>query len=379
MRIVIIGGGIGGLTTAVALQQHDFEAHVYEAAPEIRPVGKGIWLPTNAMLVLDRLSLGETVAAKGMALERIELHDRAAGLLQAIDLESIRSRYGRTTTSILRADLQAALVAALRPGTLYLGKRCQGIRQDDGGATVAFDDGTEVSAEVVVGADGIRSVVREAVVPAAPLRYAGQTCYLGVAGLALPTASLRIVREIWGGRERFGYSAVGPEAVYWFAPQTVPAGGVLPADSLRTLLDSYRDFPEPVPEIIDRTPADEIVRLDLHDLAPIDRWHRGRVVLIGDAAHAMTPNLGQGGAQAIEDAYALAQALHQSDSPEAAFHRYQQLRRSKARRIATTAWWLGRLAHMTSPWLRQVRNAGFKWAPQRLKQRQLEGLYKLNF
>ncbi len=81
-------------------------------------------------------------------------------------------------------------MAALRPGTLYLGKRCQGIRQDDGGATVAFDDGTEVSAEVVVGADGIRSVVREAVVPAAPLRYAGQTCYLGVARLALPTASL---------------------------------------------------------------------------------------------------------------------------------------------------------------------------------------------
>ena len=123
MKIIIIGGGIGGLTVAVALQQRGFEAHIYEAAPEIRPVGKGIWLPTNAMLVLDRLSIGKVIAAKGLPLERIELHDKSAGLLQAMDLREVCQRYGQTTVSILRADLQAGLVAALPQHTLHLSKR----------------------------------------------------------------------------------------------------------------------------------------------------------------------------------------------------------------------------------------------------------------
>jgi 2-polyprenyl-6-methoxyphenol hydroxylase-like FAD-dependent oxidoreductase len=308
MNVVIIGGGIGGLTTAIALRQRGFDVQIYEQAPEIRPVGKGIWVPTNAMLVLDRLGVGDRLVERGLELARIEIHDVRAGRLQHIDLDAVKERFGRTTTSILRADLQAVLVNALPPEIIHLNKRCTAVRHQEGGrgAAARFDDGSEAHGDVVVGADGIHSTVRQVVAPDRPLRYAGQTCYLGVAELELPPASVRVVREIWGGAARFGYSAVGRRQVYWFAPLAAPAGGRMPADPLSALRAAYADFPAPVPAIIDHTPASEIIRVDLHDLPPFSGWHRGRVVLVGDAAHAMTPNLGQGAAQAIEDAHALA-------------------------------------------------------------------------
>ncbi|MBV7340122.1 FAD-dependent monooxygenase [Chloroflexi bacterium TSY] len=379
MKIIIVGGGIGGLTTAVALQQHGYDAHVYEAAPAIKPIGKGIWVPTNAMLVLDRLNLGNEIAAKGIALERIELCDMRDGLLQAIDLTAVYKRFGRTTTSILRADLQETLVAALQDRTLHLGKRCIDLQDDNKSATVIFEDGTSVTGDVVVGADGIRSRVREAVVPNVALRYSGQNCYLGVANFSLSSTSTGTVREIWGGKVRFGYSAVSGDKIYWFAPVKSSADSAMPIDPLETLCHLYNDFPSSVLDIINHTSGEEIIRPALYDFDPIERWHKGRIVLMGDAAHAMTPNLGQGGAQAIEDAYVLAHLLQAGDSLESAFAQYQTIRQPKARKIVTTAWRLGQIAHMANPWLRRLRNLAFQWTPAYLKQRQVEALYSLNF
>lgn len=378
MKINIIGGGIGGLTTAIALQQQGIEAHIYEAAPQIRPVGKGIWLPTNAMLVMARLGLAEELIAQGVELERIEVHDKTAGRLQAIDLIRVKHQFGRTTTSILRADLQATLAKRVAEGGLHLNKRCTAVAQDNAGVTVTFDDGSQARSDLLIGADGIRSRVREVVAPKTTLRYAGQTCYLGVAHIQLPPHLLRVVQEIWGGRLRFGYSAVGKDRVYWFAPQSAPPHTPPPADVLARLCTDYADFPAPVSDILAHTAAEEIIKLDLNDIEPLNSWGNGRVVLIGDAAHAMTPNMGQGGAQAIEDAYALAQTLAQETSYSAAFQAYETLRRPRAERIAALSWRVGQMAHQTSPLVRSLRNAVFKLLPRRLNQRQAERLYRLD-
>ena len=378
MNISVIGGGIGGLATAVALQRRGFDVHVYESAAELGRVGKGIWVPTNAMLVLDRLGLGDAVAARGVGLGRIEVRDRNGGVLQAINLKDVYTRFGRTTVSILRADLQTVLVGALRAGTLHLGKRCVKVDHSDSSAVASFDDGTHAESEVLIGADGVRSAVREAVSPHIPLRYSGQTCYLGVADVRLPPGLERTVWEVWGGAHRFGFSSVAAGRVYWFAPVTAPEGGREPPDATE-LGNRYAAFPAPVPDIIRHTPAQDIIRVDLHDFAPITRWSRGRVVLVGDAAHAMTPNLGQGGAQAIEDAYVLAEALAQENTPEAAFATYARVRQPKATRIVNTAWWLGRLAHVEAPWLRGLRNTTLRLTPGRVNRRQAYALYRLNY
>ena len=379
MKINIIGGGIGGLTLAIALQQRGIEAHVYEAAAEIRPVGKGIWLPTNAMLVMERLRLADALIAHGIELNRIEVHDKTAGRLQAIDLVKIKQQFGRTTTSILRADLQATLAAHVAEGSLHLNKRVTAVSQTTNQVTATFDDGSQAHSDLLIGADGLRSQVREAVEPGVPLRYSGQTCYLGVSHIQLPPHLLRVVQEIWGGKFRFGYSAVGQNRVYWFAPQAAPANTSPPADMLAQLKRDYADFPAPVGDILAHTPVGEIMKVDLNDVAGVDRWWNGRIVLIGDAAHAMTPNMGQGGAQAIEDAYALAQLLADNQSHETTFAQYQKLRQPKAQRVAALSWRFGQLAHNQSSLVRGVRNAAFKLLPASLNQRQAEQLYRLDF
>jgi 2-polyprenyl-6-methoxyphenol hydroxylase-like FAD-dependent oxidoreductase len=380
MRVVIIGAGIAGLTTAVALQGRGIEAQVYESASELHLVGKGIWVPTNAMLVLDRLALGDAVAKHGIALSRAEGRVKDGGVLQSIDLDDIQKRFGRTTVSILRADLQTVLANALREGSLHLGKHCVGVSELSDGAVVAFDDGTTAEADVVIGADGIHSVMRKAVAENVTLRYAGQTCYLGISQLQLPTNLARTSWEVCGGAKRFGFSPVTEELVYWFAPITASeASPLLAGDLTVPLQETYSDFPDPILRIIQHTPPAEIIRVDLYDFPPIERWHRGRVVLAGDAAHAMTPNLGQGGAQAIEDAYVLAAALTEEDTIAAAFQVYQRLRQPKARRIVNLSRRFGQLAHVEAPWAMRLRNVVLRSIPPGISRRQTETLYELNY
>ena len=168
--------------------------------------------------------------------------------------------------------------------------------------------------------------------------------------------------------------------MYWFAPITsIEASPLLAGDLTTPLQDMYRDFPDPILPIIQHTAADEIMRVDLYDFPPIERWYRGRVALAGDAAHAMTPNLGQGGAQAIEDAYVIAAALTEHNTIDAAFQAYQRLRRPKAKRIVELSRWFGKLAHMEAPWATRLRDVVLQSIPERISQQQTETLYKLNY
>lgn len=375
-RAIIIGGGIGGLTAAVALRRTGWEAHVYEAAPALRPVGKGIWVPTNAMQVLDRLGLAGAVAQAGWPLERIQVRAEDGAVLMDFDLAQAVAKFGHPTVSIHRAALVQVLADALPPDALHLGRRCTGFAQDGAGVTARFEEGEPVRGDVLVGADGIRSVLREQLFPGVRLRFSGLTCYRGVVEMELPAGLARSCWEVWGGPARIGFSAVGPRQVYWFAPVLAPAGGE--AASPAQLAARYADFPDPIPEIVRRTPAEEILHTDLYDFRPIRRWCDGRVALLGDAAHAMTPNLGQGGAQAIEDASVLANQLAAAGEIGSALQAYERLRMPKVRWVVTTAWRVGRLAHVRNPWLRGLRNAAIRCTPAWVGRSQFDRLYAVN-
>jgi 2-polyprenyl-6-methoxyphenol hydroxylase-like FAD-dependent oxidoreductase len=377
--LLIVGGGIGGLTAAVALRQRGLDVSLYETAPELRPVGKGIWVPTNAMIVLERLGLGEAVRQAGTTLERIQICDVTDGVLQDVDLRKIIVRFGQPTVSIHRAELARLLAEAAPPGTLQLNKRCTRFEQDDRKVTVHFADGTHAEGDVLVGADGLQSTIRRQLIPDAPLRYSGQTCYRGIADWELPTDLAGTCCEIWGGDIRIGFSRVKPGQLYWFAPQTAPPNSPTPDEPLAEWLAArYAGFPSPIPEMLRHTPSAEIIRTDLYDFAPLRSWSRGRVVLLGDAAHAMTPNLGQGGAQAIEDAYVLAEELARCHEPQQAIRTYEQMRIRKVRWIVKTAWRFGRIAHLRNRPARMARNWLLKHVPDWFSQRQLDRLYSLN-
>ena len=377
MHIAIIGGGIGGLTAAIALRRAGFEAEVYEAAPVLDPVGRGIWVPTNAMRVLDALGVAEHIAAAGRALEGIEIQTVSGVRLQTIDLRAVVARLGHTTISIHRAALQQALVAALPAGTLHLGAQCVGVSTDGDAASLRFADASSITADLVVGADGIKSRVRREVTADPPLRYLGQTAYLGIAQMALPEPLAHSCIETWGGSLRFGFSALAADRVYWFAPVSAAADPAAAAPSPRHLLDlGFHAFPPPVPDILAATPAPEVLRVDLHELPPLGHWQRGRAVLVGDAAHAMAPNLGQGGAQAIEDALALARALRETAEMAPALQRYESQRRARVRWIADRARLYGRLAHLESAALRRFRDLAIRGTPAWLTKPTLDWLYR---
>jgi 2-polyprenyl-6-methoxyphenol hydroxylase-like FAD-dependent oxidoreductase len=245
-------------------------------------VDKGIWVPTNAMQVLDRLGLAGAVQQAGWPLERIQVRTTTGSVLFDLDLQRMAARYDHTIISIHRAALLQTLAEALPPDTLHLGKHCTGWAQDADKVTVRFEDGTQAEGKVLVGADGIRSIVREQLFPGIPLRYSGQTCYRGITDLDLPADLAQTCWEVWGGAARIDFSAVGPRQVYWFAPITAPAGEPEPGGSLAERLAAlYATFPDPIPEILRRTPAADVIRTDLYDFAPI---HPGLVKRPGGSA-----------------------------------------------------------------------------------------------
>lgn len=378
-RALIIGGGIGGLTAAVAFRQKGWEVAVYEAAPELRPVGKGIWAPPNAMQTLAKLGLAAAVAEAGCPLDGIQIRTQSGTVLSRFDLGPVKTQYGHTTISIHRAALIGLLAAALPAGVLHLGKRFSRFESSPDQVAAAFEDGSAAQGDLLVGADGIRSVVREQLFPGVKLRYSGQTCYRGISAMKLPDALSNTCWEVWGGRYRFGFSSIQHGQVYWFAPMTAPAGGDFQtSETAAELADCYADFPNPIPQIIAASSMADVIRTDLYDFPPIPRWHEGRVVLIGDAAHAMTPNLGQGGAQAIEDALVLAEEFSQQHSAAEALGRFERIRMSKVKWVVNTAWRLGQMAHVQAPPARWLRDLALRWLPEQVNRKQLDRLYRLD-
>jgi 2-polyprenyl-6-methoxyphenol hydroxylase-like FAD-dependent oxidoreductase len=378
--IIIIGGGIGGLTAAIALQRRGIPAHVYEAAPALRAVGAGLWAPVNALRVLDRLGVAQAVQRAGAALERAELLDYRGGVLQSVDLRAIEQRYGFTTIAMHRARLHAALAAQLAEGTLHLGKACRQVQQDAQAVHVQFADGSMAHGKAALAADGVRSVVRGQLFPNAQLRYSGQTSYRAVVRAALPAELAKGGQEIWGRGSRFGFSSIGGGEVYWYATLDSAPGLAESARQAKARLQQlFASFPAPVSDLIAAAEEQQLIRTDMYDLRPLRAWHQGRVALLGDAAHASTPNLGQGGAQAIEDAYVLAESLAAYAKPAAAFAAYQRVRQAKATMIVNRSWQMGKLAHLKNPLGRAARNALMRGMPASVGQKQFDALFALNY
>ncbi|MGO9432790.1 MAG: FAD-dependent monooxygenase [Terracidiphilus sp.] len=378
-RVIVIGGGIGGLATAIAFRRKSWDVSLHETSPEMRPIGKGIWVPINAMQVLEHLGVAERVSETGWPIESIEVRTVSGTLLSTIRLKELMARYGHSIISILRADLVRILANALPRNVLRLGSQFTHLTQESGRVRAHFKDGSEDTADLLVGADGIRSQVREQLFPHVTLRYSGQTCFRGISEFALPSDLASTCREVWGGRNRFGFSAVGPQQVYWFAPQLSPAGVEDGLDSrTERLLNAYREFPKPIPEILAAAAVADTIRTDLFDFPPLASWSEQNVVLLGDAAHAMTPNLGQGGAQAIEDAWMLAEQCDRSHSVAEALRTYERIRMPRAQWITKTSWTFGQIAHWQNPLACWARDASIRWTPSSVTSKQLERLYGLN-
>jgi 2-polyprenyl-6-methoxyphenol hydroxylase-like FAD-dependent oxidoreductase len=353
--IIIAGGGIGGLTLGCALSKARKPFRIFERAGELHPVGAGIALSPNALQALAHIGLDDRVRRCGWDLELADLCDSRGRLL-------IRARVPRlaagVTKAMTRANLQQALIEELGT-TVQTGRAVIGYKSTPRSVRVGMAEGEEVEAELLVGADGLRSSVRRAMRGDEPLRYSGQTSWRGlVTGVEL-NAPHRVT-ESWGPCQRFGIVPIGASDVYWFAVANAPAGERDEIDPRHELSKRFAGWHAPIDGLLAITPPDQIIRTDIFDRPPINCWVDGRAVLLGDAAHPMTPNLGMGACQAIEDAVVLADALTRERSVDAALTRYQTRRISRANSFVGRSFRFGQVAHSSNAQVRWLRDQAIR-------------------
>jgi 2-polyprenyl-6-methoxyphenol hydroxylase-like FAD-dependent oxidoreductase len=358
MRVLIIGGGIGGLAAAIALRQAGFEVSVFERAPELREVGAGLTLWTNAVKALRQLGVGPAVEALAAPLASSEIYTWNGKPIGTWDLAALSAQLGAPTVGIHRADLQSALAAHLPSGVVHLGMTCEGYVQDTGGVTARFAGGREERGDLLIGADGLQSAIRCQLLNDGPPRYAGYTAWRGVGHIDHPTVPIGKTLLCVGRGSQVGLLPIGRGRVYWFATANVPAGGADPPGGRKTsLLERFGDWYAPVPAFIGATDESAIIRNDIVDRPPVRTWGDGRVTLLGDAAHPTTPNLGQGACQAIEDAVVLGKVLREWGDPVAALREYEDRRRDRTAMITRRSWQLGKMLAWESRfgnWLRDT-------------------------
>ena len=378
LRIAIIGAGIGGCTTAIALQHFGFEVTVYEAADALNEVGAGIWVAPNALAIFDALGLSDAITRAGHPYTgKIGLGDIHGSFFQATDGREVQAQFGHTTVAIHRAKLQSLLAGAVH--RICMGKRLRDVTPQDDEVHVAFDDGTTIDVDILIGADGIWSATREALWPEVQYRYSGQTCWRFVVPYVLDAAERDGMVERWGDSPglRAAWGSIGDGLVYtWMTLGTEADGTSTPQRVQQELHTLFEAFPDTLHQLIDAVAPDKIMRHDLYDFAPLRQWSIGRVVLIGDAAHATTPNLGQGACQAIESGFALAHALAESPTKhQHAFAQYQKQRIRKAHHVTKTSWQMGQLNNIQSPIFKTMRNLAMKYSPSFYAKRMLTALY----
>jgi 2-polyprenyl-6-methoxyphenol hydroxylase-like FAD-dependent oxidoreductase len=348
-KIAIIGGGIGGLTAAVALARQGLAAEVYEQAPVLEEVGAGVGLWPNAMTALAPLGLSGQVARLAVNVSRQGLRRSDGTWLMCFPENLMAQRWGAGFVLVHRAELQQLLAAELDPAVIHLGARCTGVEDGDRAVTARFADGREVRSDVLVGADGVHSAVRAALFGPAPLRYRG---YITVRGITA-AGSVPLPRdgtETWGRGARFGLGPTSGDRIIWYATWNAAAGGKDDGDTAARLREIFGAWHDPIPAIIDATPQTAVIRNDIYDRRPTRTWGRGRVALLGDAIHPMTPDLAQGACQAIVDATTLATCLAAARDRRAALREYQQRRWRNAaittlmaRTMGTMGQWEGRV------------------------------------
>jgi 2-polyprenyl-6-methoxyphenol hydroxylase-like FAD-dependent oxidoreductase len=340
----------------------------------MRTAGAGISLAPNAMRVLGDLGVANDVVRSGWRQTGLHVFDAKGRPLSMLDTVAAEAVFGAPHVAIHRRELHRILANAVQPGTVHYGWRACGVEPDDGRTAVLFEDGSRVAADCVVVADGIGSRLRAAMLPASTPRYAGYTCWRGIAPWS--DAGLLPATETWGPRGRVGIVPVSATSVYWFAVVDAPAGdATMRSMDVASLAERFSAYHHPISAIMAATPDDALIHGDISDIAPLDRLVHGNLVLLGDAAHATTPNLGQGACQAIEDAAVLSTALAESADIPTALRRYDHTRQRRVADVITTSRRIGAIAQTTNPVAAVLRDTIVRWTPPGVSMRRLARFY----
>ncbi|MEE1756462.1 FAD-dependent monooxygenase [Streptomyces sp. SP18CS02] len=375
-KAIVIGAGIGGLTAAAALRRFGLDVEIYERATELKAAGSGLSVMSNAIAALDSIDLDLGLDKYGQVLESYHVRTARGRLIREFPFPDIIGRLGVPSVLITRPALQRALLAATDGIPITLGATAEEYTVD--GTTnevrVRFKDGREAHGDVLIGADGYNSAVRRQLVGPEDSQDSGYVCWLALTPYSHPRFSTGAVIHYWGSGQRFGLVDMGGGCLYWWGTKNMPTreshdwkGGK--ADVAR----AFEGWADEVQHAIRVTPEESILAVPSRDRAFLERWGKGPVTLLGDAAHPMLTSLGQGSGMAIEDATVLARHLAGADDVPRALRGYEDERRERTRGMVAASRSLSDFEQAENPVRRPLRDAYFRFMPARKLTGLLEG------
>jgi 2-polyprenyl-6-methoxyphenol hydroxylase-like FAD-dependent oxidoreductase len=360
VRIAIIGGGIGGLTAALALQQSGFQCEIYEQAPELHDVGSAIAIWANAMRVLERLQLVGKILEQGGIVEELRWMDQNGFLINRVSIADSKT----PAVALHRSDLQRTLRHALPQSSLHLGHTLIEHKQCGDKMIATFANGHSIEADFLIGADGIHSRVRSQFINDGEPIYRGYTIWRGTSATTPAVISPATGIEFYGRGKRFGIGPVGFGRTGWWASANT--------DQTDCLTDLFAKWSRPVMELIEATPPSVILKTIACDREPNKNWGAGRMTLLGDAIHPTTPNLGQGGCLAMEDAVVLTRCFEKYGPSEEALRNYERLRQRRTAALTKYSRLYGSIGQWENPLARALRRTALALVSETLAHRLMQ-------
>ena len=367
-KALIIGAGIGGLCSAIALQQKGWNVSIWEKSNKLSGLGAGIVLAPNALYALELLGVAKEVKEKGSRVKNAHILSSEGKKILSLPTDVQAKKNGTYSYLIHRGMLQNVLLDKIKNKVeIHVNKEIKLFHQTEQKVIAITADGYEEVATILIGADGIHSNVRKMLFGQESLRYSGYTALRGVCDLQLEDDEGGGF-EAWGKGKRFGFTKIAEGKYFWFAAINSPEGKRFQiGERKKAALHFLKDWCYPIEEVIQATSESDILHHDIYDRTPLRTWSKGRITLLGDAAHPMLPNLGQGGAQAMEDAIVLSNSLENNPlNHEKAFQAYEKARIPRTTKIVHQSRKMARLVQLENPLLLQIRNTLFRTLPANL-------------
>jgi 2-polyprenyl-6-methoxyphenol hydroxylase-like FAD-dependent oxidoreductase len=372
MKIAIIGAGVGGLTAGLLLKRKGIGVKIFEQASGFKTVGAGIILAHNAMQVYKACGLYESISSVGQTVDSLDITNKDLNPHSILNTKEFDERYLVKNVAIHRAELHRILLDAFQGHSqICLNKELLSIERGPS-CKLHFSDGSSEDFDGIIAADGINSVVRQTLYPKIRLRNTNQRCFRGIVNTTLPADLKNHLSEAWGGGDRFGFVQISDHQVYWYALHNIDQK--YKGSDIHEIFNDYHPI---IPELIQKTEDGQIFETEIRDLKPLAKWVDGNVCLLGDAAHATTPNLGQGACQAIEDAYVLSSCIESLPIAEA-FSKYEKIRQDKAKMVVDLSWKFGKISQIQNPLAAAIRDKLIALIPASINKRNFHKIYALS-
>jgi len=377
-HITIIGAGVAGLTAAKGLSALGYKIDIFESAAELKGIGAGFGLAANAIQAFEYLGLQE-VLELGHLIADFNIFDDRGKILIANNARRITQKYQQDNFAIHRATLHQFLLSKIDPKQLHLGKKALQFEKLGPQIKLNFEDGTSHFCDYLIVADGVKSRLRQQLLPQSTPRYAGYTCWRATIENTAHIA-LKATQEIWGAKGRFGMTPLKDNKIYWYACINSRANNpIYKHYSVADLAQHFANYAAPIPTLLAQTTDAQLIWNDIIDIKPLEHLAYDNILLIGDAGHATTPNMGQGACQAIEDVAVLVDQLKDTPDIRQAFRNFEHRRVARTRYITETSWWIGKAAQWESPIAIALRNMILRCLPSSALQYNIKKLLSVDF